>query len=209
MYIARTRKVQGSKTYHSTLIRESYREEGKVKSRTLCNITKLPEKYIDQIRRIIKEDEGGFNLSDLALGRSYEYGGTYALRQLASEIGLDKAICSTRVQWREDILSMIIGRILYQGSKLSLVNMFQDTALWEIGGHEFGVRPDVKKHCYAPMDELLKRKNRIEIKLAKKHLSDGCIILYDITNTWFEGEYKNSNLASYGNPNFFCQGGYA
>jgi len=200
MYIAKTKKVQGSKTYHSTLIRESYREGGKVKSRTLCNLTKLPAKYIEQIKRIINENEGGFDLSDLELGPSYEYGGTFALKKLASQIGLDKAISSTRTQWRDDVLAMIIGRVLYQGSKLSLVNMFKDTALWEMAGHEFGVRPDVKKHCYAPMDELLTRKNRIEVKLAKKHLTDGCIVLYDITNTWFEGEYKHSELAAYGKP---------
>jgi len=200
MYIAKTKKVQGSKTYHSTLVRESYREDGKVKSRTLCNLTKLPAKYIEQIKRVINENEGGFDLSDLELGQSYEYGGTLALRKLASQIGLDKAICSTKTQWRDDALAMIIGRVLYQGSKLSLVNMFKDTALWEIAGHEFGVRPDVKKHCYAPMDELLTRKNRIEVKLAKKHLTDGCIVLYDITNTWFEGEYKHSELAAYGKP---------
>jgi len=200
MYIAKTKKVQGSKTYHSTLVRESYREDGKVKSRTLCNLTKLPAKYIEQIKRIINENEGGFDLSDLELGQSYEYGGTFALRKLASQIGLDKAICSTKTQWRDDVLAMIIGRVLYQGSKLSLVNMFKDTAIWEMAGHEFGVRPDVKKHCYAPMDELLTRKNRIEVKLAKKHLTDGCIVLYDITNTWFEGEYKHSELAAYGKP---------
>ena len=200
MYIAKTKKVQGSKTYHSTLIRESYREGGKVKSRTLCNLTKLPAKYIEQIKRIISENEGGFDLSDLELGASYEYGGTFALKNLASQIGLDRAICSTKAQWRDDVLAMIIGRVLYQGSKLSLVNMFKDTALWEMAGHEFGVRPDVKKHCYAPMDELLTRKNRIEVKLAKKHLTDGCIVLYDITNTWFEGEYKHSELAAYGKP---------
>lgn len=95
-------------------------------------------------------------------------------------------------------MAMIIGRILYQGSKLSLVNQYMDTALWELAGHESGVRPDVERHCYGPMDELLKRKNRIEHKLAKKHLQDGCVILYDITNIWFEGEYENSRKVVYG-----------
>jgi transposase len=73
-----------------------------------------------------------------------------------------------------------------------------DTALWELAGHEHGTRPDVDKHCYKAMDELLKRKTRIECKLAKKHLTDGCIILYDITNTWFEGEYEGSSKVVFG-----------
>jgi transposase len=73
-----------------------------------------------------------------------------------------------------------------------------DTSLWELAGHEFGVKPDVEKDCYKSMDELQKRKNRIEHKLAKKHLKNGSIILYDITNTWLEGEYKNSSIVKYG-----------
>ena len=95
-------------------------------------------------------------------------------------------------------MAMIIGRILYQGSKLSLVNTYMDTALWELAGHEYGVRPDVEKDCYKAMDELQKRKNRIENKLAKKHLKNGAIILYDITNTWLEGCYENSEIVKYG-----------
>ena len=95
-------------------------------------------------------------------------------------------------------MAMIIGRILYQGSKLNLVNQYMDTSLWELAGHDYGVRPDVEKHCYRPMNELLKRKTRIDHKLAKKHLTDGCVILYDITNIWFEGEYKNSQKVVYG-----------
>lgn len=198
MYVARQKKTQGGKTYHSTLIRESYRENGKVKTRTISNISKLDPKHIEQIRGILSGATGEFNLSDLQLGASYEYGGSTALRELATQIGLDKAICSTKTQWREDVLAMIIGRILYQGSKLSLINQYKDTVLWEQAGHELGVKPDVKKNCYAPMDELLKRKNRIDVKFAKKHLTDGCVILYDMTNTWLEGEYSDSKIVTYG-----------
>jgi len=182
------------------LIRESYREDGKVKTRTLCNISKLPPKHIELLKKTISGKGGDISVDDLELGRSYEFGASYALKQLATKIGLDKAISSTKSQWREDVLAMIIGRILYQGSKLSLVNTYQDTALWELAGHEFGVRPDVRKNCYDAMDELLKRKNRIDVKLAKKHLNNGCIILYDITNTWLEGEYESSSIASFGKP---------
>lgn len=72
-----------------------------------------------------------------------------------------------------------------------------DTALWEIAGHEFGITPDVGKDCYKAIDELLKRKEKIECKLAKKHLNKGAILLYDITNTWLEGEYENSGIIKY------------
>jgi transposase len=73
-----------------------------------------------------------------------------------------------------------------------------DTALWEIAGHQFGVRPNAEKDCYKPMDQLLSRKDTIERKLAKKHLNNGSILLYDITNTWLEGEYSDSKIVNYG-----------
>ena len=198
MFVEEIKKRQGAKTYRSVLIRESYRENGKVKHRTVANITKLPPEQIMLLKKNIKGEKGDFQLSDLKNGAAYEYGGSYALKELAGQIGLEQMISSTKTQCRENVMCMIIGRVLWQGSKLSLVNQYMDTALWELAGHDFGIRPDVEKHCYAPMDELLKRKSRIERKLAKKHLTDGCVVLYDITNTWFEGEYAKSKKVVYG-----------
>ena len=198
MYIAELKKKQGNKIYNSVLIRESYRDNGKVKHRTIANISKLPVEHVRQLKASLKGEKGEFKVSDLGVGRSYEYGGSFVLRELAKDIGLDTAIFSRETQWCENILAMISGRILYQGSKLNLVNTYMDTALWEIAGHKFGVRPDVENDCYKPMDELLKRKDIIERKLAKKHLKQGIILLYDITNTWLEGEYKDSKIVKYG-----------
>ena len=198
MYLETIKSVKKGKTYYTYLIRESYREKGKVKHRTISNVSKLSKKLIQQISKMLKGEEGDFNINELENGKSYEYGASYAFLSIARDLGLDKIIYSRREQWREDVLAMIIGRITYQGSKLNLTNIYKDTALWELAGHEHNVRPDVETHCYAPMDMLLKRKNRIEKKLAQRHLQDGCIILYDITNTWVEGAYKDSELASYG-----------
>jgi len=199
MYIEEIKKKQGDKIYRTVLVRESYRDKnGKVKHNTVANISKLPPECIQQLKRTLKNEKGDFKLDDLKNGSAYEYGASYAFKTLAKQIGLEQAISSTKSEWRDNVMAMIIGRILYQGSKLSLVNQYMDTALWELAGHEYGARPNVEKHCYKPMDELLKRKTRIERKLAKKHLSDGCIILYDITNTWFEGEYKDSSKVVFG-----------
>lgn len=198
MFIEEIRKTQGAKTYSSTLIRESYRENGKVRHRTIANITKLPPEHIRALKSSLRGERGEFKIADLKNGAAYEYGGSYALKALSKQIGLDKMICSTKTQWREDVMTMIIGRVICQGSKLSLVNQYMDTSLWELAGHDFGIRPDVDKHCYKPMDELLERKARIERKLAKKHLTDGCVVLYDITNIWFEGEYAKSEKVVYG-----------
>ena len=198
MYFEEVKTTIKGKTYSSKLIRESYREGGKVKHRTLCNLSKLSASLINQIKLGLKGKGKLPSVSDLENGNVYEYGASAALLDLAEDIGLVKDICSTKTEWRGNVMAMIVGRILYQGSKLHLVNQYKSTALWELAGHKYGVRPDVEKHCYRPMDELLKRKNRIERKLAKKHLKDGCVVLYDITNTWFEGEYKDSTKVVYG-----------
>jgi len=198
MYIAELKKKQGSKIYKTILIRESYRDNGKVKHRTIANISKLPAEHIRQLKASFKGEKSNIKISDLGTGRSYEYGGSFVLRELAKDIGLDKAIFSRKTQWRENVLAMITGRLLHQGSKLNLVNTYMDTSLWEIAGHKFGVRPSVENDCYVPMDELFSRKDIIERKLAKKHLSNGSILLYDITNTWLEGEYNDSEIVKYG-----------
>ena len=198
MYLTEIKTIKKGKSYCSTLIRESFRENGAVKNKTVANISKLPEALKSNIKSFLKNKKGNFDIADLGIGKAYEYGGSYVLREVARNIGLDKTIFSQKTEWRENILAMITGRLLYQGSKLNLVNTYNDTALWEIAGHEFGERPDVEKTCYKPMDELIKRKEKIEKKLSKKHLSNGSMILYDITNTWLEGEYNDSNIVAFG-----------
>ncbi len=199
MYIEEIKKKQGEKVYRTVLVRESYRDRnGKVRHNTIANLSKLPPEYIRQLKSSIKNEIGDFKLLDLKNSVAYEYGASCAFKSLAKQIGLEDAISSIKTEWREDVMAMIIGKILYQGSKLSLVNQYMDTALWELSRHEYGVRPDVKKHCYRPMDELLKRKTRIERKLARKHLEGGCVILYDITNIWLEGEYERSQKVVFG-----------
>ena len=180
------------------MIREFYRYKGKVKHRTISNISKLPTKHIQQLKKILKGDSGDFNLEDLKIGRTYEYGASYIFKEFAKEIGLENIIFPRKVQWRENVISMIVGRLLYQDSKLSFINMFADTALWELAGYRFGERPNVEKTCYGSMDELLERKNKIQKKLVKKHLQDGCLLLYDMTNLWLEGKYRDSEYVSFG-----------
>ena len=198
MYITEIKSEKKGKKYKTILIRESYRHNGKVKNKTVANISNLAPELICNIKSFLNGKQNDINVAELKNGNIYEYGGSYVFKDLAKQIGLEQVISSTKTEWRENVMAMITGRILYQGSKLSLVNQYMDTALWELAGHEHGVRPDVEKHCYKPMDELLKRKTRIERKLAKKHLTDGCVILYDITNIWFEGEYENSQKVVFG-----------
>jgi transposase len=91
---------------------------------------------------------------------------------------------------------MIAGRIVYAGSKLSLSNCGSFSALWDICGVMVDI--DVNTHCYNVMDRLLVRQEAIQKALADKHLSDGTLVLYDITSSYMEGEYENSKLTDFG-----------
>ncbi len=200
MYLETIKSKKCGKIYRTHLVRESYRKDGKVKHRTICNVTKLPAEQLACLKKSFEDKRGDLSVDDLTLGRTVEHGASFAFKALAVNLGLDRMICARKTQWREDVLAMIVGRLVYQGSKLQLTNQYADTTLWEQAGLGAGERPDVETHCYGPMDELLKRKSRIERKLVDHHLQDGCVVLYDMTNTWMEGEYADSELVCYGKP---------
>ena len=127
---------------------------------------------------------------------SKELGASQIVLNLAKELGLHHILYSRAESWVDCILAMVAGRIVYQGSKLGLCNRWQNTALWELCGIKG--RPNVNEHCYVPLDRLLNRQNAIQKNLARRHLQSGTLVLYDITSTYFEGEYKNSELVKFG-----------
>lgn len=133
---------------------------------------------------------------DLKVTRSRELGASKALFDLAKDIGLDKMLYSRNEPWVASSLAMIIGRIVYQGSKLSLSHCGDYSALWEVCGVEGPI--DVNTHCYDAMDRLLERQPAIQKHLASKHLQDGCLVLYDITSSYLEGEYTDSEVVEFG-----------
>ncbi|RLC26395.1 MAG: IS1634 family transposase [Deltaproteobacteria bacterium] len=197
MYVEEIKTKRKNKTYTTVLIRETFRESGRIRHRTLANISKLPPAVILQVKQALA-GKGQVCLDELCINSSKEFGGSFAFLELAKDIGFDRIIYSRSDPWRQNALAMIVGRILWQGSKLSLTNMYKDSSLWELCGHDAESRPDVQKDCYDVLDKLLDRQNAIQKKLSEKHLDDGCLVLYDITNTWLEGEYSDSKLAAYG-----------
>lgn len=197
MYIETVKSKQNGRLYKTTLIRETYRETGKVKHRTVANISKLPEAAVALVRQALS-GAGTVDLDQIATRSSKEFGGSFAFLELARDIGLDKILYSRAEPWRQNALAMIVGRILFQGSKLGLVNLFADTALWELCGHDEDSRPRVQEDCYEALDQLLARQPSIQKKLVEKHLTNGCLVLYDLTNIWLEGDYADSDLAAYG-----------
>lgn len=199
MYIERIRKRHKGKLYVTTLIRESYRDGKKVKHRTIANISRLPNNFIQNIEALFAQPAACLHkIDDFKIQNSREYGASNAFATLARELELDKIIYSRKEQWQQDVLAMIIGRLVYQGSKLHLTQLHNDSALWEIFGYKEQRCPSVEKHCYAVLDKLLGRQNAIQKELAKRHLDNGCMILYDITSSYLEGEYEQSEIVDFG-----------
>ena len=198
MYVEEIKNKQGKKVYRTVLIRQSYKKKGKVKHRTIANISRLTASQIVQIKAVLSGRGAFLSDEELEIASSREYGASAAFLELGKRLGLDKLLYSRQEQWRDDLMSMIAGRIVFQGSKLHLSNLFMDSAMWELCGHPYGIKINVNKHCYLPLDKLLEHQESIQKELAKRHLEDGCLILYDMTNTWLEGEYTDSEIVDHG-----------
>ena len=195
----------GNKSYHLEIqthgrnpygiIRTSYREGGKVKHENLYRLKGLPLETLKAIKAAMQNKVVA--REDFKLLRSREYGASYTCCAILKELELHKAIHSHSSQeWVKASVAMIVGRLVYQGSKLSLSNCGAYSSLWEICGIEGEI--DVNIHCYDAMDKLFLRQEAIQQTLAKKHLQDGTLVLYDITSCYMEGEYENSDLVKFG-----------
>lgn len=179
------------------IIRSSFRENGKVKHSTHGRLTGLPLAQLKLLQAAFRGDvvpKG--SPEDLKSLESKEYGASFCFLELAKELGLDRAIYSRKEPWVQDCLAMIVGRIVYAGSKLALSNQAKNTALWELCGVTGEV--DVEEHCYKSMDRLLDRQKAIQRTLASRHLADGHLVLYDITSSYFEGAYEQSDIVTFG-----------
>jgi transposase len=176
------------------LLRSSYRANGKTLHDNVCRITGLS---LEQLRAMQAALQGKTIMKeDIKITSSREYGASFVGVALMKALGLRTAIYSrTSEEWVRASLAMIAGRLIYAGSKLSLSHSVEYSALWEICGID---EVDVNVHCYDAMDRLLERQAAIQAALAKKHLQDGILVLYDITSSYMEGEYLDSDLVEYG-----------
>ena len=178
------------------LFRTTYYDEGKIRHDTVGRLTGID---LQTLRLIQASLQGNTVLkSEFKVVGSKEYGATRVLMELAQQTGLNRMIYSRpSEQWVRDALALIVGRAVYAGSKLSLTRLTSDSTLWEQAGiNEEEI--DVNMHCYQAMDRLLQRQKSIQKSLAKQHLTGNVVVLYDITSSYLEGEYKDSTIVDYG-----------
>jgi len=170
------------------LLRESYRDAGKVRKRTLANLSKWPPALVEGLRVLLK---GGTAVADLTTAfdiiRSRPHGHVAAVLGTVRKLRLDRLIASAASPERERVIALIVARILAPGSKLATARgLAADTARDSLA-EMLGIECVDEDELYAAMDWLLERQGAIEQRLAKRHLSDGALVLYDLSSTYFEG----------------------
>ncbi len=178
----------------TSLLRESYRQGTRVRKRTLGNISKLPTDQIEAIRRILKGEKlvSMHDLFEVVADGTRHHGHVEAVLVAMRRLAFDRLLGSRPSRQRDLIVAMVAARVLQPQSKLSTAQWWHTTTLPEI----LGIADADEEDLYAAMDWVLKRQGRIEKKLARRHLDDGAMALYDLTSSYFEGE--KCPLAAYG-----------
>src|SRR6188472_2418357 len=186
MYITR---VPNRGSPPAVLLRESFRENGKVKTRTLANLSRWPEHKLDRLDRALKGlQPADWDLSEaFDITRSLPHGHVAAVAGTAAKLGIPELIDPTPSRRRHLVLAMLIGQIIEPGSKLAIARGLRAQTATSTLGQMLDVAGADEDDLYAAMDWLLERKDGIETALAARHLADGTLVLYDVSSAAFEG----------------------
>jgi transposase len=192
VHVATTKRVYKGKTYVTHLLRRSIRKGKTVTHETLGNLSHLPDHVIDLIKRSLKGETFVPAADAVRITRSLPHGHVEAVLKMIKTLGLDDLIASEPSHRRNLVVAMIVERLIFPSSKLANTRHWHDTTLAE----ELDVADAKEDQLYDAMDWLLERQPAIENKLAKRHLSDGAMVLYDVTSSYYEG--KTCPLARFG-----------
>lgn len=176
----------------AVLLREAWREGKKTRKRTLANLSDWPPEKIETFRRLLC-DERLVSPHDLfATQKSLPHGQVEAILEMIGKLKLDRLISAQRCRERDLVVAMVVQRLISPASKLATTRHWHTTTLAE----ELGVAEATENDLYEAMDWLLERKERIEKKVAARHLSEGGLVLYDVSSSFYEG--RTCPLAQFG-----------
>jgi transposase len=189
VHVATTTRQYKGKVYNTHLLRRTYRDEGKVKHETLGNLSHLPEHTVELIRRSLKGEVLVGAEDSFEIVRSLPHGHVAAALGTVRRLGLPSVLSAKRTRERDLVIAMIVARVLEPCSKLATSRgLVEETASSSLGSTlELG-RVD-EEELYGAMDWLLSRQGRIENALAKQHLSEGSLVLYDVSSAYLEGRH--------------------
>jgi transposase len=174
------------------LLRQGWREGKKTRKRTLANLSDWPPDQIESLRRVLRGETMVSPQDLLTTAHTSPHGHVEALLAMIRRLGLETVIASKRRRERDLIVAMIVQRLIDPCSKLATTRAWHTTTLAE----ELGVADATEDELYAALDWLLARQERIEKKLAARHLAEGGLVLYDVTSSSYEG--RTCPLAHFG-----------
>ena len=192
MYIQRIQRKQNNKTYTSTILAHSYRENGKQKRETIAVLTKWPKHLVSAIECALK-GEASTHLQEFTFTQGKSFGALFVVNEVAKRLGLHEAF--KRTDYAQVSLLQIFARALNQGSQKSIVPWTDTQAIQEVLGIEC---PSLKR-LYENLSILSERQKHIENKLYRQNTppqESVNIYLYDVTSSYLEGQYNE--LATYG-----------
>jgi len=196
MYVTR---VPNRGSPPAVLLRESYREDGKVKTRTLANLSRWPEHKVDKLARALKGLPAAPELSEaFEITRSLPHGHVAAVLGTARRLGVEELIDPQRSRRRDLVTAMLVAQVITPGSKLAIARGLRTQTATSSLGQLLGVSGCDEDDLYAAMDWVLARKEAIENILAARHLSNGTLVLYDVSSAAFEG--RTCPLGKIGHP---------
>ena len=167
------------------LLRESVREGKHVRKRTVANLSGLSIKQAEAMRDVLKGKHLAPIEDAFEVTRTQAHGHVEAVRSAMRQLGFDRLIDKQASRERSLVVAMVVGRIIApEASKLGMTQAWSDTTLAD----DLGIADADENELYAAMDWLLERQGRIEKKLAKRHLKEGGLVLFDLTSSYFEGE---------------------
>ncbi len=185
MHVVRVVSRQGGHEYASTLLRNSYREDGKVKKQTLANLSHLPEPLIELIRAFLRGERFLPAGEALRITASTPHGHVAAVLGMARALGL-AGLLDRRPSRRRDLaLALVCQRVLKPASKLATAARLGQTSLASC----LSIEGATEDELYGAMDWLLARQARVERALAARHLGAGALVLYDLTSVYVEGSH--------------------
>jgi hypothetical protein len=169
------------------LLRESWRDGKKVRKRTLANLSMLPPEAVEALRRVLRGQTLVATDEHLQIERSLPHGAVAAVAGMIKKLRIDNLLGSRRSPERDRAVALVAGRVLEPTSRLAVARQLDPATASSTLGGVLGVEGATADQLYAAMDWLVERKDRIEAKLADRHLSQGTLLLYDVTSTYFEG----------------------
>src|ERR1700704_3909636 len=197
MYVER---IPNRNSPPAILLRESYRDGDKIRKRTLANLADWPGAKIEALRRVLRGDaEAPVGREALSMRRSLPHGHVAAALGTLRKLGLDRLLSQGGRQPADEValcVAMILARLIEPASKLATARLLdEETATCSLG-QVLGLGAVDEQQLYGALDWLVEQQERIEKALARRHLKNGTLVLYDVSSTYFEG--RTCELAQFG-----------